>query len=110
MNTERIVEDPFQHGSIVPSDARTTPAEAAEALTSLSSKNNSASKPPDVVDGRRNDQHAQEEEEDDEEEFEFEQRFTKSGRKRAVPFPLKVRLVVNGWTCSPRASYKYEYW
>lgn len=28
---------------------------------------------------------------DAEESFEIPQRFTKSGRKRAVPFPLKVR-------------------
>ena len=36
--------------------------------------------------------------EDDEEEqgdFEIPQRFTKSGRKRAIPFPLKVSLVLS---------------
>jgi hypothetical protein len=36
-------------------------------------------------------------EDDDSEEhgeFEIPQRFTKSGRKRAVPFPMKVRLLV----------------
>ena len=30
---------------------------------------------------------------DDESEFLIPQRFTKSGRKRAVPFPLKVRYL-----------------
>ncbi len=30
---------------------------------------------------------------DAEETFEIPQRFTKSGRKRAVPFPLKVRMM-----------------
>ena len=49
---------------------------------------------------------------DAEESFEIPQRFTKSGRKRAVPFPLKVRVIKgfakehapNGTHSSPRTS------
>jgi hypothetical protein len=33
----------------------------------------------------------------EEEEFEIPQRFTKSGRKRAVSFPLKVRYTVSSY-------------
>jgi hypothetical protein len=43
----------------------------------------------DVASGK-----VEEEDEEEDEDFEIPQRFTKSGRKRAVPFPLKVRLHV----------------
>ena len=36
---------------------------------------------------------AVEEAEDNEDDFDIPQRFTKSGRKRAVPFPLKVSII-----------------
>ena len=34
------------------------------------------------------------EDEEDDGDFDIPERFTKSGRKRAVPFPLKVSLVI----------------
>jgi hypothetical protein len=37
--------------------------------------------------------HDDDEEGDDDKAFLIPQRFTKSGRKRAVPFPLKVRII-----------------
>jgi hypothetical protein len=46
------------------------------------------SRPPSSVDGQ---ERSQEEEKDKETKFEIPQMLTKSGRKRAVPFTLKVR-------------------
>lgn len=47
---------------------------------------------------------------DDEESFEIPQRFTKSGRKRAVPFPLKVRMIQGfGKAYAPMCSYSYVF-
>lgn len=51
--------------------------EAASALTALH--------------GRIGKEHPSEENDSDHGEFLIPQRFTKSGRKKAVPFPLKVR-------------------
>ena len=77
--------------------------EAASALAGLKAKENEVGQPkPEPSDIH--------EEGSVESSFVIPQRFTKSGRKRAVPFTIKVRVVCNRYRClveytsSPKAS------
>jgi hypothetical protein len=89
MNTERLDEERVAHQSDTVAVAREEimPPERFEALTTLSFSA-AAGERLAMVSSPRSNTHA---EDDDDEEFEIPHQFTKSGRKRAVSFPLKVR-------------------
>jgi hypothetical protein len=65
-------------------------SKAAVALTSLVDTSLPIEASTSGNDEERMDDEEEEEEECDERDFEIPQRFTRSGRRRATPFPLKV--------------------
>jgi hypothetical protein len=88
MNTERMDTERNVRHADVANATETTPAEAAEALTVLSSSSPADVECPGVVNNYRINTLGEEE---DDKEYEIPQRYTRSGRKRAVSFPMKVR-------------------
>lgn len=83
---EKVEEQENVEGAETGGQSKDGELTAAAALTSLVGKT-------DTAEDDENDEEEAEAGEEEDKEFEIPQRFTRSGRKRATPFPLKVSFL-----------------